>query len=126
SAVSWVEMGRSVGAWLARAHPAGGPPVRLAWFPGPEGAGWVRFVEQGFREGLAGSAAEVVVTKWGDTGAEIQVILIEEALEEHPEIDYIVGSAVTAEAAVSVLRARGLTGSIEVLATYFTHGVYRG
>lgn len=64
--------------------------------------------------------------KWGDTGREIQLILVEEALEERPDVDYIVGSAVTAGAAVSLLRARGLTGRIRVLADYFTHAVYRG
>lgn len=124
--VSWTEMGRAIGAYFARLHPKGSAPVKVAWFPGPKGAGWVGFVEAGFKAALADSAAEIVVTKWGDTGTEIQLILIEEALEEHPDIDYIVGSAVTAEAAVSVLRAQGLTGRIGVLADYFTHGVYRG
>lgn len=124
--VSWTEMGRAIGAYFARLHPIDSPPVKLAWFPGPKGAGWVVFVESGFKAALAGSSAEIVVTKWGDTGTEIQHLLIEEALEEREDIDYIVGSAVTAEAAISVLRARGLTNRIGVLADYFTHGVYRG
>ena len=124
--VSWITMGRQIGEFLAAMHPEGSPPAKVAWFPGPEGSGWVPFVEQGFRGALEDSSAEIVVTKWGDTGKEIQLILIEEALEEQPDVDYIVGSAVTAEAAVSVLRARGLTDRIKVLADYFTHGVYRG
>ena len=126
ASVSWISMGEPVGAYLARQHPEGSPPVKVAWFPGPKGAGWVPFVEQGFREGLADSSAEIAVTKWGDTGKEIQLLLIEEALEEQPDLDYIVGSAVTAEAAVSVLRALDLSDRIKVLADYFTHGVYRG
>ncbi len=124
--VSWREMGRAVGAYLAGRHPAGSPPVKAVWFPGPEGAGWVGFVQDGFHAGLADSAVEVVATKWGDTGREIQHILIEEALEAHPEADYLVGSAVTAEAAIGLLRARGLGAEIGVVADYFTHGVYRG
>ncbi|MEM7222757.1 MAG: TMAO reductase system periplasmic protein TorT [Pseudomonadota bacterium] len=124
--VSWITMGREIGAYLAELHPKGSEPVKVAWFPGPENSGWVPFVEQGFREALTDSSAEIVVTKWGDTGKEIQLILIEEALEERPDVDYIVGSAVTAEVAVSVLRARDLTGKIKVLADYFTHGIYRG
>ncbi len=126
AAVSWAEMGRAIGTYFARLHPKGSPPVKLAWFPGPHGAGWVVFVEEGFKAALAESSAEIVVTKWGDTGTEIQHLLIEEALEERQDIDYIVGSAVTAEAAISVLRARGLADRIGVLADYFTHGVYRG
>ncbi len=126
SGVSWREMGRTVGAYLAERHPKGSPPVKVAWFPGPEGAGWVTFVQEGFLDGLSESAVEVVVTKWGDTGREIQHILVEEALEDYPGIDYLVGSAVTAEAAIGLLRARGLTEEIGVVADYFTHGVYRG
>ncbi len=124
--VSWITMGRKVGEYLAARHPAGSPTVKVAWFPGPLGSGWVPFVEEGFRGALKDSAAEIVVTKYGDTGREIQVLLIEDALEERPDIDYIVGSAVTAEAAVSVLRARGLGDQIKVMADYFTHAVYRG
>ena len=124
--VSWVTMGARAGAFLAARHPKGSPPVKGAWFPGPSGAGWVAFVEEGFRGAIADSAVEVVVTKFGDTGKEIQLILIEEALEEAPDIDYIVGSAVTAEAAVGVLRARGLKGKVQVVADYFTHAVFRG
>jgi len=124
--VSWISMGRRIGEFLARAHPKGSDPVRVAWFPGPKGSGWVPFVEDGFRTALADSSAEIVTTKYGDTGKEIQLVLIEEALEEWPDVDYIVGSAVTAGAAVSILRAKGLTGRIRVLADYFTHAVYRG
>lgn len=124
--VSWVELGRRTGEVLAELHPKGSDPVKVAWFPGPQGAGWTVFVEEGFRQAVADSAVDVVLTKWGDTGTEIQLNLIEEALEERPDIDYIVGSAVTAEAAVSILRAKGLTERIKIVADYFTHGVFRG
>ncbi|MFD2740300.1 TMAO reductase system periplasmic protein TorT [Sulfitobacter aestuarii] len=126
SAVSWEEMGAAAGRIIAKRHPAGGAPVRLAWFPGPEGAGWVRFVQNGFHKALRGSSAEVVVSKFGDTGREIQVQLVEEALDEFPDLDYIVGSAPTAEAAVSVLRARGLEEEIQIVSDYMSHAVYRG
>lgn len=124
--VSWITMGRRTGEYLARKHPKGSAAVKVAWFPGPTGSGWVPFVEEGFKAALKDSSAEIVVTKYGDTGKEIQLILIEEALEERPDVDYIVGSAVTAEAAVSVLRIRGLSGRIKILSDYFTHALYRG
>lgn len=124
--VSWQEMGRVTGQILADRHPEGSAPVSVAWFPGPEGAGWVNFIEKGFREAIAESSAEIVVTKFGDTGREIQVLLVEEALDERPDVDYIVGSAPTAEAAVSILRSRGLQGQVGIISDYMTHAVYRG
>lgn len=126
AAVSWEEMGRVTGEILAKRHPKGTEPVQIAWFPGPEGAGWVHFVENGFRSALEESSAQIAVTKFGDTGREIQVLLVEEALDAHPEIDYIVGSAPTAEASVSILRARGLADKVGIISDYMTHAVYRG
>jgi len=125
SGVSWEEMGRAVGNYFARLHPLGSKPVKVAWFPGPKGAGWVKFVEAGFLSAMQGSSARIVAVKWGDTGFEIQLLLIEELLEEHPDIDYIVGSAPTADAAVSILRAQGRGKQVKILADYFTHGTFR-
>ncbi|WP_240705097.1 TMAO reductase system periplasmic protein TorT [Pacificoceanicola onchidii] len=126
SGVSWEDMGRAAGEVLSRRHPKGSAPVDVAWFPGPEGAGWVSFVEKGFRGALEHSSARIVTTKFGDTGREIQVLLVEEALDEHPDIDYIVGSAPAAEASVSILRALGLQDRVGVISDYMTHAVYRG
>ncbi len=125
--VSWLDMGRAIGDYLVRLHPINREPAaRVAWFPGPKGAGWVAFIDKGFREAAALGKINIVTTKWGDTGKEIQRTLVQEALEAHPEIDYIVGNALAAEAAISVLRARGFSERIQVLSTYFTHGVFRG
>jgi protein TorT len=126
SGVSWITMGQVAGEYLAQKHRAGTEPVTVAWFPGPQGAGWVEFIEAGFKRGLKDSAVEVVVTKWGDTGKEIQRTLVQEVLESHPQVDYIVGNALMAEAAISTLRNRNLETRIKVVSTYFTPAVYRG
>ncbi len=126
SGVSWTTMGRVAGEYLAKKHRAGTEPVTVAWFPGPLGAGWVDFIETGFKRGLKDSAVEIVVTKWGDTGKEIQRTLVQEVLESHPQVDYIVGNALMAEAAISTLRNRNLETQIKVVSTYFTPAVYRG
>lgn len=125
SGVSWISMGEAIGRYFARLHPKGSERVRVAWFPGPKGAGWVGFVEEGFQRGMAASSAEIVTVKWGDTGFEDQLLLLEDMLEEHPNVDFVIGSAVTADAAVSLLRAKNLTERVGVLADYFTHGTYR-
>lgn len=123
--VPWTNMGASIGRYFAERHPAGSPPVKIAWFPGPKGAGWVKFVENGFRAAIAASSGEIVAVKFGDTGFEAQLLLLEEVFEQNPDIDYIIGSAVTADAAVSLLRAKGLSDRVQILADYFTHGTFR-
>lgn len=126
SGVSWHTMGEVTGAYLAARHPKGTPHVTVAWFPGPKGAGWVDFNETGFRQGLADSAVDVVVSKWGDTGKEIQRNLVQEALESHPDVDYLVGNALMAEAAISTLRNRRLEHRVRIISSYLTPAVYRG
>ena len=126
SAVSWVEMGYDAGRYLADRHPAGTPIVSVAWFPGPRGAGWVSFIEQGFRAAIADSAVKIVGTYHGDTGREEQILLIEQALSEHDTLDYMAGSGPMAEVAVSILRAQKLSGQIGIVSTYMSHGVFRG
>lgn len=126
SLVSFGEMGSKAGEFLATLHPAGSAPVRVGWFPGPAGAGWVEAGNKGFLEAIKGSAIEVVETKYGDTGKEAQSTLIEDTLEAYPGLDYIVGTAVTAEAAVPILRNRGLQDEIKVVSYYYTPGVHQG
>jgi periplasmic protein TorT len=126
SLVSFGEMGYKAGEYLAKMHPAGSDPVKVAWFPGPPGAGWVEAGNQGFQEAVKGSAIEIVDTKYGDTGKEVQLKLVEDTLEAYPDINYIVGTAVTAEAATGLLRSRGLEEDIKVVSYYFTPGVDQG
>jgi protein TorT len=125
SLVSFEEMGYRAGEYIARLHPKTGKPVGVAWFPGPSDAGWVKNGDKGFRRALAGSSAEILAMRFGDTGKAVQTALIEEVLDAYAGIDIIAGTAVTAEAAVRVLRIRGLSDRIKVVAYYFTPEVYR-
>jgi protein TorT len=119
-------MGGKTGEYLVKLHPKGGTPAKVAWFPGPAGAGWVEAGNTGFQEAVKAGAIEVVDTKYGDTGKEAQLALLEDALTAHPDINYIVGTAVTAEAAMQLVRDRGLEDKVKILSYYFTPGVYEG
>jgi protein TorT len=118
-------MGYHAGDYIARRHPKGSPPVKVAWFPGPKDAGWVKAGNKGFRKALDGSAVEIAAVRYGDTGKITQTALLEEVLNAHLDIDYVAGTAVTAVAAVRTLRVRGLTDQIKVMAYYFTPEVCR-
>lgn len=124
--VPWQQLGLEIGRWLAERHPAGTPSTDIAWFLGPQEAGWVGFLDAGFREGIAGSAINVAVTKWGDTGRLTQRRLVEEALEEHPGLRYLAGTAVMAEVAIAELRHKGLQDRIGLVSSYMTPGAYGG
>ena len=126
SLVSFGEMGGKAGSYLSEKHPSGTSTVKVAWFPGPAGAGWVEAGNAGFVSAVENSAVQLVETKYGDTGKEAQAKLVEDTLEAHPDLTYIVGTAVTAEAAIPILRSRDLTDQISILAYYFTPGVDRG
>lgn len=114
SVVSFYELGHLVGEHLVGL----GKPVNVAWFPGPPGAGWVEATNAGFQDAVKGSQVKVLATKYGDTGKDVQLRLVENALDTFPDVDYIAGSAVTAEAAVNALKERGLQDKVKVIANY--------
>lgn len=126
SLVSFYTMGYQTGAYLAETHPAGSEEVAVGWFPGPAGAGWVEAAHRGFNDAVEGSAVRVLEPRYGDTGREVQQRLVSDVLTASPEVRYIAGTAVTAEAAQGIVRERGLTGQVEILSFYLTPDVYSG
>ena len=127
SAVSFWDMGYETGIYLNRLTENKSVPQRVAWFPGPDGAGWVAAGDAGFRKALEKSMVEIVASRKGDTGSAVQGKLIEAVLDNYSDtLDYIVGTAVTAENAVKILRRRGLIDKIKILSYYYSPGVHRG
>jgi protein TorT len=118
--VNFYDMGHAVGQYLADQDKA----LKVAWLPGPPGAGWVDSANKGFNDALKGSQVQIVATKYGDTGKEIQLPLVENVLQTYPDVDYIVGTAVTAEAATTALQERGLEKKIKLLADYMIPTTY--
>ena len=127
AAVSFWDMGYQAGSYLRRLQENGGQPIKMAWFPGPEGAGWVAAGDAGLRKAIEGSAIEILDSRYGDTGSAAQAKLVEALLSEYAkDLDMIAGTAVTAETAVKILRTRGLADRIKILSYYYGPGVHRG
>jgi periplasmic protein TorT len=126
AAADFYDMGFAAGQALKKMAGADGRSVRIAWFPGPKGAGWVAAGNEGFRAAVKGTKIAIVETSFGDTGLAEQTKLVTAALDQYKDLDYIVGTAVTAEAAVPVLRERKMSAKTKVLSYYFGAGVYRG
>ena len=124
--VSYYEMGHQIGRYIAKRHQDIASPVAIAWFPGPRKAGWVPFVDSGFRDAIKNSRISIVTVGWGDTDKSVQRNLVQSTLDKYPKVQYLVGNAMMAEAAISILRERGLEGRIGIASTYLTAGVYRG
>jgi periplasmic protein TorT len=127
-AADFYDMGLAAGKYLATLHSntSKAAKAKVAWFPGPAGAAWVAAGDKGFRAALNGSALSILDGGFGDTGLAAQTRLIEAMLDSHPDIDFIAGTAVSAEAAVQVLQKRNLEQQIKVIAYYFGPGIYRG
>jgi protein TorT len=126
AAADFYDMGFAAGQALRNLADADGRPIRIAWFPGPKGAGWVAAGDEGFHAAVRGTKIAIVETSFGDTGLAEQTKLVTAALDRHKDLDYIVGTAVTAEAAVPLLRERKRSARTKVLSYYFGAGVYRG
>jgi protein TorT len=127
AAVSFWDMGFQAGTYLRRLQEDKGQPIKMAWFPGPDGAGWVAAGDAGFRKAIEGSTIKILDSQYGDTGGAVQGKLIEAAISRYADdLDCIAGTAVTAEAAVKILRKRGLADRIKILSYYYGPGVHRG
>lgn len=124
--VPWYRMGFLSGQFLAERHPSRSGAISIAWFPGPEHKGGTPEAEQGLRDALQGTAVNIVASAHGDNDRNVQRTLVQQVLDQYPDIDYLVGSAVMAEVAVNELRRRGMDKPPQIISHYLSHGVYRG
>ncbi len=126
---SFYNMGFISCKWVANQHPKGSGKTKIAWFPGPPGAGWSVSADKGCRSAIEGSDLEMIFTRWGDTGKSVQLKLVEDVLVsalsgEETELDYIVGTATTIEAAAGALRDADLKDKVKLVSFYYTPGIH--
>lgn len=93
-----------------------GKQINVGYFPGPQGAGWSDDAVRGFNDTIKGTNVNVVVTRRGDTGENIQLALIQNALQAYPDINYLVGVDIAAQAAAVAVRNANVAGKVKVMA----------
>jgi protein TorT len=112
----YMDMGKMIGTHLTSLK----KPLKVALLPGPAGAGWTERSRRGFEAAVEGSLVEVVDVKYGDTGKEVQLKLVEDTLSANPGIDAIVGTAITMEVAATLLAEQGKAERVGLYGTYVT------
>ncbi|WP_298044887.1 TMAO reductase system periplasmic protein TorT [uncultured Citricoccus sp.] len=112
----YFDMGKLIGDHVASL----GEPLKVALLPGPAGAAWTERTRLGFEAAIEGSGVTVMDIKYGDTGKEVQLKLVEDVLSANPELDAIVGTAITMEVAATVLAEQGKTDDVRLYGTYVT------
>ncbi len=131
SLVSFFDMGYQIGQYvLGDTHNTDGE-IRIAFFPGPKGAGWSGDSLLGFEKAIEESGRKKqfkLVNQnfmWGDTRAVMQQRLVKTVLEDHKDIRYIIGNAVAAGIAADLIEGnRVLHPRLKVLSTYINPHVY--
>lgn len=103
---------------------AQGKTINVGFFPGPEGAGWSDDAVRGFHDAIKGTNVHVVVMRRGDTGENIQLNLIQNALQAHHDVNVIVGVDIAAQAGAVAVRNLHLKGKVQVYAFDIIPPVY--
>lgn len=122
SMVSFVDMGKTIGDFVIK--DSAGAAAKVAFFPGPKGAGWSDDSLKGFLakldENPDAKAKITVIDSWGDTREKMQARLVDTVLKKNSDVTYIIGNAVAANYAASLGNSK-----LKVVSTYINPGVYQ-
>jgi protein TorT len=124
--VDWQDMGESLARFLAERHPQESEPKTAVLISGPAESGWAPPLELGIRTALDNSSLRIVRVFGADTGLRQQLAMVEEALAEVPDMDYLIGSAPAVEAAIGMLASQDRATRPQLVSTYISHTVKRG
>lgn len=122
--VSFYDMGFHAGEFVME-DAKGKKEVKVVFLPGPAGSGWAPDTLDGFKEAIKKfpGKIDILAVKWGDTGKAVQLKLIENALQTFPKIDYLIGNAVAADAAVGPVAEQGRK-DVKIVSTYIIPPLY--
>jgi protein TorT len=120
--VSFYDLGYTTGKYVV--GQSGGKPNVVGFFPGPQGAGWSDDAVRGFNDAIKASKVEIAVTRRGDTGLNIQLDMINNALQTYDNLNWLVGVDIAGQAAAVAVRNANMGGKIHVAAFDIIPPVY--
>lgn len=106
SLVSFADMAAAAAQYMLTTE--SNRPLNVAWFPGPDGAAWVRDAETGLAQALVGEDIRLVHGGYGMTETFVQADLVR-GLISRIQPDYIIANAVAASVAAKYFGKRGKT-----------------
>jgi periplasmic protein TorT len=118
-------MAQSTARFLLDEHRNSSRDLSVVTFPGPQGAGWAEAAAKAMRDTLAGSNLKIVAEKYGDTGKNVQLGLVEDALQAFPNVDILLLNGVTAEVAPTAIDGLSPKRKIEMVSWYVNDGSLR-
>ncbi|MBB5016981.1 protein TorT [Chitinivorax tropicus] len=98
SLVSFAEMARMAGKYIVD-HTDKDTPIKVAWLPGPQDAGWVQDGERGLKTAFEGRPISLIHAGYGATEISVQMGLLRRMVAKQGLPDYVIGNAVAIEAA---------------------------
>jgi protein TorT len=120
--VSFIDLGKLAGQYvLDHTEPKS---TVVGFFPGPQGANFSDDAVKGFEEAIKGSPLKVAVTRRGDASLNVQLDLVQNAMQAYPDINYIVAIDPGAQGAVTVLRNSRMLGKVKVIGINFIPAIY--
>lgn len=121
--VSWYQAANALGKHVVASSK--GQKVVVGWFPGPQGAGFSDEAVRGLGDAFkSADNVKMAVTRRGDTGLNVQLDFIQNALQTYPDINYLLGVDIAAEAATVAVRNAQLTGKVQIGAFVIIPPVY--
>ncbi|MBN8803173.1 MAG: TMAO reductase system periplasmic protein TorT, partial [Stenotrophomonas acidaminiphila] len=108
--VSFYDLAYETGKYIVKQ--SGGKPTVVGFFPGPQGAGWSDDAVRGFNDAIKGSKVQIAVTRRGDTGLNVQLDMINNALQTYANLNWLVGVDIAGQAAAVAVRNANLSGKV--------------
>jgi protein TorT len=114
SVVSFKDMAATALGFITK---QAGKPFRLGWFPGPNGAAWVRDAELGVKSLVQEGSITLYHAGYGPTDAFHQAGLTRQFYQYYSAVDYVLANAVAAQA-VAQYQLRNPASQSPIVAYY--------